>query len=133
MLFAARSRAHVKEGRTKFLVDQEVFPQTLSVLRTRAAHLDIDMVVLPRQDMVVALESGGVYGCLFQYPDANGEAEEMTEEEVAADSRGEAGAAGAADRRAARRACRAGRRRAGVLQGHGDARPRRLAGPWLAH
>ena len=79
MLFAARSRAHVKEGRTKFLVDQEVFPQTLSVLRTRAAHLDIDMVVLPRQDMEVALESGGVYGCLVQYPDANGEAEEMTE------------------------------------------------------
>ena len=25
------------------LVDEAVFPQTLSVLRTRAAHLDIDM------------------------------------------------------------------------------------------
>ena len=56
-----------------------MFPQTLSVLRTRAAHLDIDMVVLPRQDMLVGLEGGGVYGCLVQYPDANGEAEEMTE------------------------------------------------------
>lgn len=78
MLFAARPRHQVKEGRTRFLVDDAVFPQTLSVLRTRAAHLDITLELMAREDMQAAAEHGGVFGCLVQYPDANGEAEDLT-------------------------------------------------------
>ena len=78
MLFAARPRPQVKEGRNRFLVDAAVFPQTLSVLRTRAAHLDIDMVVMSREEMRGAVEAGDVFGCLVQYPDADGEAEDLT-------------------------------------------------------
>jgi glycine dehydrogenase len=79
MLFAARPRPHVKESRTHFLVDEAVFPQTLSVLRTRAAHLDITLELMPREEMQAAAEQGGVFGCLVQYPDANGTAEDLTE------------------------------------------------------
>ena len=78
MLFAARPRAQAKEGRNQFLVDWAVFPQTLSVLRTRAAHLDIDMVMASRSEMEGLAASGKVFGCLVQYPDADGEVEDMT-------------------------------------------------------
>ena len=78
MLFAARPRQQAKEGRNKFLVDSAVFPQTLSVLRTRAAYLNMDMVVLTRGEMLGALEAGDVFGCLLQYPDADGEVEDLT-------------------------------------------------------
>ena len=78
MLFAARPRAQAKAGKNRFLVDAAVFPQTLSVMRTRAAHLDIDMVVMTREAMRGAVEGGDVFGCLVQYPDANGEVEDMT-------------------------------------------------------
>ena len=78
MLFAARPRPQVKAGKNRFLVDEAVFPQTLSVLRTRAAHLDIDMVVMTREAMRGAVEAGDVFGCLVQYPDANGEVEDLT-------------------------------------------------------
>ena len=78
MLFAARPRPQVKAGRNRFLVDAAVFPQTLSVLRTRAAYLDMDMVVMTRQEMRGAVEAGDVFGCLVQYPDADGEAEDLT-------------------------------------------------------
>ena len=78
MLFAARPRPHVKAGKVRFLVDKAVFPQTLSVLRTRAEHLDIDMAVMTRPEMRGAVEAGDVFGCLVQYPDANGEADDLT-------------------------------------------------------
>ena len=78
MLFAARPRPQVKAGKNRFLVDEAVYPQTLSVLRTRAAHLDIDMAVMTREEMRGAVEADDVFGCLVQYPDANGEVEDMT-------------------------------------------------------
>ena len=57
MLFAARPRPQVKAGKNRFLVDAAVYPQTLSVLRTRAAHLDIDMAVMTREEMRGAVEA----------------------------------------------------------------------------
>jgi glycine dehydrogenase len=78
MLFAARPRAQAKAGAQTFLVDEAVFPQTLSVLRTRAAHLDLAMEVLPREAMVARATEGGVFGYLVQCPDANGNVEDLT-------------------------------------------------------
>ena len=66
-----------EEGRNRFLVDAAVFPQTLSVMRTRAAHLAIDLQVVTREAMLsVAAET--MFGCLAQYPDADGEVENLT-------------------------------------------------------
>ena len=78
MLFAARPRAQAKEGRNRFLVDAAVFPQTLSVMRTRAAHLAIDLQVVTREAMLSLAAEGDVFGCLVQYPDADGEVEDLT-------------------------------------------------------
>ena len=41
MFFNARSRAAAKEGRNKFFVDENIFPQTRAVMLTRAAPLGI--------------------------------------------------------------------------------------------
>jgi len=52
-----------------FLVSDKVLPQTLSVLRTRAEPLGIDIQVSP----VEAFDfSDNVFGILLQYPDAEG-------------------------------------------------------------
>jgi len=79
MLFAARSRTQVKDGCRRFLVDSAVFPQTLSVLRTRAEYLDMEMEVMARKEMVAAASEGGLFGCMIQYPDGDGFVEDHTE------------------------------------------------------
>ena len=43
MLFNARSRKAAKAGANRFVVSDGVFPQTWAVLRSRAAHLGIDI------------------------------------------------------------------------------------------
>ena len=45
LLFAVRERAQKKENVVKFFVSDEVLPQTLSVLKTRAIPLGIELVV----------------------------------------------------------------------------------------
>ncbi len=53
-----------------FVVDADVFPQTIDVVRTRAEPLGIDVVV---GDVAEALaQRDGVFGVLLQYPGAGG-------------------------------------------------------------
>ncbi|MDT0302730.1 aminomethyl-transferring glycine dehydrogenase [Streptomonospora wellingtoniae] len=52
-----------------FVVDSDVFPQTLSVLRTRAEPLGIDVVVA---DLSQGLPDTGAFGVLVQYPAGSG-------------------------------------------------------------
>lgn len=52
-----------------FIVDSDVFPQTLSVLRTRAEPLGIDIVVA---DLAEGLPDVEAFGVLVQYPAASG-------------------------------------------------------------
>jgi glycine dehydrogenase len=54
---------------TRFFVADDVFAQTLDVVRTRAAPLGIDVVVGPAAEAPAA----GAFGALLQYPGANGE------------------------------------------------------------
>lgn len=77
MLHASRPRAQAKAGANTFLVDEAVFPQTLALLRTRSKYLGIQLEVVARGAM--QLEAGGVFGAMFQYPDANGVAEDLTD------------------------------------------------------
>jgi len=70
MLFNARSRSAVKEGRNSFFVDENIFPQTKAVLITRAEPLGIELVFGSYQH--VDLDSS-MFGSLIQYPAADGE------------------------------------------------------------
>jgi glycine dehydrogenase len=70
MLFNARSRAAVKEGRNRFFIDENVFPQTKAVLQTRAESLDIQ---LSFGSYLEATLGDSFFGALVQYPAADGE------------------------------------------------------------
>lgn len=69
MLFSTRSRA--KKQATKFLVDTNIFPQTISVLKTRSEPMGIDLVIqsVAETDM----SDPSFFGMIVQYPDSNGE------------------------------------------------------------
>jgi glycine dehydrogenase len=45
MMFNSRSRERVKAGAVKFFLDENVFPQNMAVLKTRAFTLNIELVV----------------------------------------------------------------------------------------
>ena len=66
----AMALAHraAKKGDT-FVVDADVFPQTLDVVRTRAVPLGLKVVV---HDLSEPLPDGDVFGVLAQYPGASG-------------------------------------------------------------
>src|SRR5690606_12806944 len=68
MLFAAR-KGNKAEAR-RFFVDQNTFPQTLDVLRTRAVPIGIKLHV---NDIdTLDLSDPDLYGVYLQYPDNNG-------------------------------------------------------------
>ncbi len=73
MLFAARSRKQAKANTSKFFVDENVFPQTLDVLKTRAYPLGIELVVGAWKDFTPTEE---YFGTLLQYPNQYGEVED---------------------------------------------------------
>ncbi|MAQ75493.1 MAG: glycine dehydrogenase (aminomethyl-transferring) [Aquimarina sp.] len=70
MLFAVRSRDQKKNNVNKFFVSEEILPQTLSLLETRATPLHIELVVGKHQDFDFSSE---FYGALLQYPGKSGE------------------------------------------------------------
>ena len=69
MLFNARSRKDVQDGKNCFFIDENVFPQTMEVLTTRAGRLGIDLVSGTYDDFQ---PDERVFGCLVQYPAADG-------------------------------------------------------------
>jgi glycine dehydrogenase len=68
-----------------FLVDTDVFPQTIEVIRTRALPLGIEVVVA---DVSAGLPEGDFFGVLVQYPGASGAVRDLTEVTEAAHGRG---------------------------------------------
>ena len=70
MLFNARSRMAEKEGRNRFFVDEQVFPQTNAVLETRAKPLGIELTFGSYLDAGL---DGSCFGALVQYPASDGE------------------------------------------------------------
>jgi glycine dehydrogenase len=54
---------------TKFFVDQNIFPQTLEVLQTRSTPIGVELVIGDEAKFVPSKE---FFGCLVQYPGANG-------------------------------------------------------------
>jgi glycine dehydrogenase len=68
MALAHRAATAARRGAGTFVVDADVLPQTLAVVRTRARPLGLRVVV---QDLDEPLE-GDVFGVLAQYPGASG-------------------------------------------------------------
>ena len=73
-----------KAGNT-FVVDADVLPQTLDVVRTRALPLGLDVVV---HDLSEPLPDDDVFGVLVQYPGASGAIRDLAPLAEAAHERG---------------------------------------------
>ncbi len=70
MLFAVRSRDQKKDDVVKFFVSDEVLPQTISLLQTRATPLGIELVVGNHEEFDF---STAYFGALLQYPGKHGQ------------------------------------------------------------
>lgn len=70
MFYNTRSRSQVKSDVMKFFVDEDVYPQTIDVLKTRSNPLGIELVIGDFRSTDV---SEGFFGALVQYPSASGE------------------------------------------------------------
>ena len=70
MIFAIRSRDQKKNNSSKLFVSDQVLPQTLAVLKTRATPLKIELVVGSEKDFDY---DETFFGALFQYPGKFGE------------------------------------------------------------
>jgi glycine dehydrogenase len=70
MLFELRSREQKKDNVVKFFASEEILPQTLSLLKTRAIPLGIELVVGNHEEFDFSNE---FYGALLQYPGKYGQ------------------------------------------------------------
>jgi len=70
LLFAVRERAQKKENINKFFVSNAVLPQTISVLKTRALPIGIDLVIGDENTFDFSSE---YFGAIVQYPGKNGQ------------------------------------------------------------
>ena len=70
LLFAVRERAQKKENVNKFFVSDAVLPQTISVLKTRALPIGIDLVIGDESTFDFSSE---YFGAIVQYPGKNGQ------------------------------------------------------------
>ncbi|MDR2009546.1 MAG: aminomethyl-transferring glycine dehydrogenase [Bacteroidales bacterium] len=69
MMFAARSRQAIKEGKNVLFVDNDIFPQTLDVLKLRAEPIGVNIVTGSYEDYEF---SDKTFGIIVQYPAASG-------------------------------------------------------------
>ncbi|MDG2194579.1 MAG: aminomethyl-transferring glycine dehydrogenase [Polaribacter sp.] len=76
MLFDVRERAQKKASVNKFFVSQEILPQTLSVLQTRALPIGIELVIGNHEEYDVNEE---FFGAIVQYPAKHGQVYDYTD------------------------------------------------------
>ena len=69
MLFNSRSRDAIKRNARHFFVSDTLFPQSIDVIKTRAYHLGIALVI-GKMDQVVFNDQ--LFGAVIQYPDQYG-------------------------------------------------------------
>lgn len=70
MFFESRSKSLLDAGARKFLVSSDCFPQTIDVLMTRSAPLQIEIVI---GDPLTHQIDNSYFGVLLQYPGADGQ------------------------------------------------------------
>jgi glycine dehydrogenase len=76
MMFNARSRAAVKAGANKFFVDEDIFRQTLDVIKTRSKPLGIELITGKYNEAVF---NESFFGAFVQYPAASGQIKDYKE------------------------------------------------------
>lgn len=76
MAYNLRSREQVKAGANILFVDENVFPQTLAVIRTRAYAQRIELEV---GDYNLMNFTDKHFGAIIQYPNSNGSIEDYSE------------------------------------------------------
>ena len=69
MFWNSRSRNDVKEGKNKFFISQDCFPQTIDVVMGRAINLGIELVI---GDAATYSFDASFFGALTQYTDVKG-------------------------------------------------------------
>ena len=85
MMHNARSRAAVKAGANKFFVDEDIFLQTLDVIKTRSKPLGIELVTGKYNE---AGFDGMYFGAFIQYPAASGQIKDYSDFTAKAHSAG---------------------------------------------
>jgi glycine dehydrogenase len=75
MMYNARTRDAVKAGKSRFFVDDDIFPQTLDVIKTRSKPLGIELVIGKYTE---AYFDGSFFGAFIQYPAATGQVRDYT-------------------------------------------------------
>ncbi|RLD27770.1 MAG: glycine dehydrogenase (aminomethyl-transferring) [Bacteroidetes bacterium] len=75
LLFAVRKRQQKKDNVIKFFVSDEVLPQTLSLLQTRANPLGIELVIGNYESFSFSFE---FFGALLQYPNKTGQINDIS-------------------------------------------------------
>lgn len=76
LLYDVRERHQKKAGVHKFFVSEEVLPQTLSVLQTRARPIGVELVIGKHEDFDFSEE---FYGAIVQYPGKHGQVYDYTD------------------------------------------------------
>ena len=70
LLYDVRSREQKKNNVVKFFVSEELLPQNIDVLKTRAVPLDIELVIGNHEEFDF---SDGFFGAILQYPGKYGQ------------------------------------------------------------
>ena len=70
LLFDVRERTKKKAGANKFFVSEEILPQTLSILKTRAIPIGIELVVGNHEKFKF---KDDFFGAILQYPGKHGQ------------------------------------------------------------
>jgi glycine dehydrogenase len=76
MIFNLRSRSAVKNGANVFFVDENTFPQTIELLKTRAETLGIKLEIGKYNEIAF---NEKIFGALVQYPGGDGKIEDYRE------------------------------------------------------
>ncbi len=76
MMYALRSRDQVKRNAEKLFLDNELFPQNISVIRTRMEYVGIEVEI---GDYKTIDLDDSFFGAIIQYPNNNGNVEDYTD------------------------------------------------------
>ena len=73
MMHALRNRQQQKEGANTLFVDEEIFPQTLAVIQTRAIPQGMNIKVGSFKELEFTSD---IFACIIQYPNNSGNVED---------------------------------------------------------
>ena len=76
MMYGLRSRDQQKKGANVLFVDKNIFPQNLSVIRTRVIPQGMEIMIGDYKTLEFTPE---IFGCIIQYPNSNGNVEDYRE------------------------------------------------------